>query len=694
MKSIAKIILFVSIFNFAFANLFSTSTNFNEKPAPLEEKKFEFPKYEVKELKNGLRVIVVEDHEQPTLSISLMIKSGSGEDGNKYGTAELTADMLLKGASSLSAYDISKKIDGIGATLSTSASPESINIWGNCLKDHASEMLGVFSDVLLKPTFPEDELEKMIKNRIADLQLSKSEGSILSNKLSKKVVYGMNNPYATTPTEQTFQSITPDDLKEYYKKWFLPQNATIAIIGDTDPKEAMKLLEQYFGNWKPGKFPETPVKPVTSMPKGIYFIERPGSVQSSMYITALGPGFKSPDYLALSLASKVMGSSPTGRLFKTLREKYSFTYSPYAFLSSSKNYNRMVCVAEVATAKTDSSIQVVFDELNDLANNGPDSTELKTIKDYTLGSFYMSLESTDNIADLIQKYDLAGMALRQIENYPVKIKALTKLDIQYAADKYCRPENNYVVITGDPKIEESLSKYGKIFVYNTNLESTALDNLEKVSMDAKELFKKYKTALGGDKIDNISALQIDGDAELTTESQKFTGKTIEQFKDGNKFHSKLDLGPILQESWVYGDSAWSSMNNLVSPATGEELDHLKEEAIPFFDTELPEKGYKCTVLGKKASTILVKAISPDGKEYTLTFNANTYLLEKKEYFIQGQNGQNPVTEYYKDYSAQSGLMVPGSVKVETPGYIMNRTKISYTTGMDLDDNIFRPANNK
>jgi len=289
MKKIILIVIFaLAVFNsYAQAPL-----DLTKKPEPLEVPKFVFPENSQFTLSNGLKVFVVEDHEQPTVSMNLLIPGGASMDGKKSGLAELCAAMLTKGAGKLEAKDIANIIDGLGASLSGKTGRDYITVSADFLKKHTTEVVDIFSEILTQPKFDEDELEKLQKIKLSEITEEKSNPNSLISYLGAKAIYGDEHPYSQHPNEKSIKSIKIKDVKEYYKKYFVPNNSSLVIVGDVNADEIQKMMEIKLFQWKSGEIPKIEIPAPKPKPLGVYFVERPGSVQSSIMLNA--PAVSSP----------------------------------------------------------------------------------------------------------------------------------------------------------------------------------------------------------------------------------------------------------------------------------------------------------------------------------------------------------------------------------------------------------------
>ncbi|MBX3044502.1 MAG: insulinase family protein [Candidatus Kapabacteria bacterium] len=687
-----KLFLFITLL---FVNISLLAKDFNPDlmPEPLEETGFKFPDYIVNTLENGLKVYVIQDKEQPVVSFRLMIFGGASVEGTKAGVAELTTSMLTKGTQKRSAGDIAEIIDGMGATLSSSATSDYWTIYAEGLKKYESTLLDVMADILLNPKFDTQEFLKIQQQTLAGLQFEKSNSGELAQALSRIAVYGKDHPYAQRKTEQSVNSINVNDLKEFHKLWTKPNNASIAVVGDVDPDIIVKKLEELFKNWSKSEVPAINVPEATPMPKGIYFVNRSGSAQSSIIITTNTIPYNHIDLERLKLASALIGGS-NGRLYQTLREKYSFTYSPYGFHTSTKFANRFAAVAEVAKAKTDSSIALVISELNDIISNSPKSEELERVRTSLLGNYNMSFENSLFIASLIQNEEFYGKRINEIKTYASKIKSLTPNDITTAVKSYINPDNAQIIVVGEPAIASELEKYGIVFKYDLDLNALSGKDgkTEKISLSAKDLINRYEKAIGGkSNVEKITSLNVISEAELNVGGQMLQGQVLSQKKLPNKLYNVSDFNVFKSQVWVDGENAWSSQGDQESII--QEGDDKKRM---FFDAEifpiltLQKYSYKLEVQGKQGNSILLMATSETGSDKTYYFNADNYLLEKEEFLIDSGIGMSEIWSIsYSDYQDFQGIKLPTVQVTRTPNFVITM-KSNYEINPEIEEEVFKP----
>lgn len=687
MNKIIKLLVVAIIFSqFAIAQDYKLG----EKPEPLESKKFEFPTYKEAVLDNGLRIFVIEDHEQPMISFNILMPGGDALESKKD-AAGFTAAMITKGTKTKTALDIAKILDGVGADLSVSNGTEYTNVSGSAIMKHKEVLLNMLVDVMTNPTFPKDELEKFKVQAKAGIKSEKSDPGSLASNMAKKAMFGSDHPYASVSTEETVDAITLEDIKKYYKDFYLPNSSSMVIVGDFKTDDIIKELNSKLAAWKKGDIMKLEIPVPKPMPKGIYFIERKGSVQSSVRYANLTVPFSDPDYLSINVASHVINSSFAGRMFKIIREKHSYTYSPTGGHSSNRFYNYSIFGSDVRNAVTDSTILSINNEiLSDLYKNGPSKEELETIKQFRIGQFYLNFESSGYLGSLIQSYDFKGVPIRMIKEYPNLYEKISTLDVQKAVGKYFNPADGYIVVVGDPSVKEQLEKFGTVFTYDTDYQPAT--GLTKANIDGEDLLQNYTKALGGEsKLKDFDVIQASGSVTMSAGGQNLPGKTEVIYTKAGKMYRLVDLNVYKSEELYNGTSGWEISTSGTIKKEGEELKSLKFESDPFKYANITKYGYKLDVKGKKDNQIVAELKDGETLMETLYFNSETYLLEKVETLQDTPRGPLLVVVKYSDYIDVDGKKLPTVSKTETPMFNME-TKYEYkVNAMTVLDSKFEPA---
>ncbi|CAN5459197.1 hypothetical protein BH10BAC6_BH10BAC6_05440 [soil metagenome] len=660
-------------------------------PKPLASTAFTFPSYEEITLSNGLHVFVIENHDQPLITVNLSIRGGEASDPvGKEGAVSMTADMLFKGTKQHTAAQIAQGLDGVGATLKATAGTESINFNGSSLKKHAPLLMQTLSELLVTPTFPQEEFDKLKEQMAAGVAYERSRPMELAQALARKVIYGVNSPYARRKTEKSVAAVQVGDLSSFHTTWMRPNAASIAIVGDITVSEAKSLLEKSLGAWKKADVPTLTFPEQEVMPSAVYFIPRKGSVQSSIIVSAAAPAMNAPDYHAVELMGGFIGSGFGSLFFNTLRETYSYTYSPFGFVSRGRRYNRIAVGAEVRSAVTDSAIVVMLREIKKLGFEGPDEQALDRRKKYEVGNYRRLFENPSVVASLLQNAWMNDIPYSEIEEEDKRIEGVSGSNVQEATDRYLNMFNIRLVVVGSPDVRSKLEQFGQVIDYSTDIQPAPADAFESVSLSVNDIVAKYEQALGGSAaIAALKTLTTTAETSMLMQGNTMSGTYTRKQMAPNKEYANFDLKVMVQTQWIDGTKAWTSMmNGPAAPADVDESKQLLLDARLFPVLSLREQ--KAVVKGKQGGMVVVETTAPSGRAETYYFNANTFLLDRMEKVESTPNGPMTIVERYEEYVAVDGVMFPSVLKVQNPIYAITM-KNTYKGNVAMDDATFAPS---
>jgi predicted Zn-dependent peptidase len=413
-----------------------------------------------RQLANGLKLMIVEQHELPLADFVLLTGSGSTADPTgKAGVANLTAAILREGTTTRKSLDIADQAAFLGIGLSSTSSWESSTLSLHTPTAQLDSALALFADVALHPSFPTNEFERLKKNRLTDLLQIRDQGPAIANLAFPAIVFGASHPYglASIGTETSVKSLTTGDLQSYYQTNFRPNNATLIIVGDVTPDQIEQRIKSLFGSWQSGEVPSLSyAEPPKSGATTIYLIDKPGAAQSSFRIGSVGVPRSTKDYFALTVMNTILGGSFSSRLNQNLRETRGYTYGAGSRFDMRRGAGPFTASAEIVAAKTDSALLEFMKELNRIRESVP-TDELTRSKRYLELQLPGNFETTQQIAGALVPVALYGLSLNYYDNYVQSIEAVTQADVNRVAQQYINPSALAVVIVGDRKsIEQAL----------------------------------------------------------------------------------------------------------------------------------------------------------------------------------------------------------------------------------------------
>ena len=446
-------------------------------PKPATPAQIQLPETEMWRTKNGMIVILSENHKLPKVSFDLTLGYNPGLEGAKAGINELTGSLIMSGTKSRSKDQLDKEIDFIGASLSASAT----NISLSTLTKHLDKGLAIMSDLTMNASFPESEFKRVVDQFKSGLVSLKSEGGGMANNATVKVNFP-NHPYGEVMTFTSLAAISLADVQSYYKENFTPQGAFLVIVGDINRTQAEKYIDTYFGSWT-GGVPSQPqfTDPQKSDGNQVYFVNKPGAVQSVIHVTfPLSMRMGNPDMLKMSVLNDVFGGSGFGtRLMQNLREDKAFTYGCYSGLNTQNNGGWITVSGNFRNDVTDSAIREIVNELNRLVAEEIKSEELELTKAVKNGSFARSLERPQTIARFaynIQKY---GMPNDYYKTYLKQLDDITTEDLKKISQTYLKPNNFNIIVVGNESVLD------KIAAFDSDGNVVKLDEFGDVKMDKK-----------------------------------------------------------------------------------------------------------------------------------------------------------------------------------------------------------------
>jgi len=417
-----------------------------------------FPPFQEVVLANGLRILVVESHKQPIVSLSLSFAAGSIFDPpGKEGLAEMVAGLVTKGAGARTAEQISEVIEGAGGALSAGAGADFLSINSTVLKTSLPLAMELIGDAAIRPTFPETEVELLRTQTLSGLQVALSQPEAIASRIFARTLYGQN-PYGRSPTPASVKAATRADLVAFQRARLRPSGALLVVAGDASLAEVRALALKAFRGWA-GAPPAAPVfrAPPVRSKTDLILVHRPGSVQSNILVGNLTFLPNDPRTYAAAVANQVVGGGASSRLFLILREAKSWTYGAYSRYTRHKGLGTFAARTEVRTEVTDSALRELLSQLRRIVAEPVPAAELDAAKGSLTGSFPLSIESADQVADAVANARLYGLAPDFVQTYRVRIGAVTAAQLQSTAQATIRPNAAAIVVVGDgSKIYESL----------------------------------------------------------------------------------------------------------------------------------------------------------------------------------------------------------------------------------------------
>ncbi len=472
----------------------STDADRSKLPAMGEVTAASFPDLQKATLKNGMEVILARREHVPAVVMNLMVDAGYASDQFATpGTAALAMNMMDEGTKDMNSLEINEKLQMLGASLGTYSDLDMSYVSMSTLKPTLDQSLDIFADVVLNPSFPESELQRLKKEQIADIQREKATPFSMALRVAPKQLYGEGHPYGNPLTgsgyEETVEKMERADLVKFYDSWFKPNNATLVVAGNVTMDELLPKLEEKFGQWKKGETPEKDLSPVTSKKGNIlYLMDRPESQQSIVITGYVTKPYGEVSEIALESMNNVLGGEFTSRLNMNLREDKHWAYGAGSFIMDAKAGRPFLAYAPVQTDKTKESVQEVQKEIKNFVGDKPITKEEfeKTRENTVLqlpGRWETTRAVASSLADLA-KYNLSD---DYFQTYGERVKKLTLDDVKKLSKEIVHPEQLQWFVVGDKdKVLEGLKGLNFDDIVMIDADGNVMEPAAKVNVEKKE----------------------------------------------------------------------------------------------------------------------------------------------------------------------------------------------------------------
>ena len=463
-------------------------------PRPLDPHPVTFPQYELRTLSNGLQVVVVRQNEQPVVSVRMLVRAGSAQDpADKPGVAEMVATLLDQGTTTRSAAEIADIIDFMGGTLGTGAGTDLSFANTILLPSNLNEGLQLLADIIRRPAFAAEELERQREQLLSALKVSYQDPDYVAGAVVERLIFGFH-PYGKpgNGTPDSVAALTRDDLVAFHSRWYHPNNTLIAFVGDVSVDTAVAAVAKAFGDWPKGDVPTSTATDPPDPTRRIVVVDRPGAVQTEIRVGQLAIRRAHQDYMPLNLAVKILGGEGGNRLQGVLRSDRGLTYGASAEMDAFQRSGAIVADTDTRTETTVEALRLTVDEFIRLQQEAVNERELESAQAFLAGNFALTIETPDAIAVKVLNAIFYGLDLKDLPEYPQQVYRVTTEDIQRVSRAYLRPTRLAIVLVGDAsKFASQLKKAGF-----DNYELVKLDELDLTAVNLKRVAKAAAAAPG------------------------------------------------------------------------------------------------------------------------------------------------------------------------------------------------------
>ena len=663
MKKMKKIILIITALIFTLNINAQLDRSVMPTGGPSPKIKLDKPK-EFK-LKNGIKVLVVENHKLPRVNYSLRFDRKPIVEGEKAGVISLLGSMLGNGTTSISKDEFNEEVDFLGASVNVGFGSG----FAFTLTKNNERVLDLFSDAVINPLLTEEEFEKEKEKLIEGLKSQKKDIDAISGRVGDALSYGKNHAYGEFITEQTIDNISFQDILDYHAKYFIPNNVYIVVIGDVNYKNVKSLISEKFGTWKKGKNIDDPEPVLTENVAltEINFVDLPTATQSAIQVTNnVDLKMTDEDYFAALMANDILGGGGEGYLFKNLREDKGYTYGAYSGIGSNRyGVSKFRAGAKVRNMVTDSAVSEIVKEISRIRLEKVDSELLKNAKAKYVGSFIRNAENPQTIAGYALNIKLNNLPDDYYESYLENINSVSEADVKKAANKHFKIANTRIVVVGKGSdVVANLEEVGfPINYYDQYANPIAKPIFNKAipeGLTAVDVINNYISAVGGkSNLESVNTVVMK--ADVTIPGAPFAPQATMRQKLPNKSSFVIEVNMqgqkmTLSKTTFDGERGYSEMQGQRVEFDEKQLDENKKIKGIFEELYFkPEELELVSINSVNYQDAYKVKVTVDGKESHRYYSVESGLLLSKE---DTDDNNNVVTTNYGDYQSVQNVMFP------------------------------------
>lgn len=638
-------------------------------------------------LKNGLKVIVVENDKLPRAYANLDIDNYPDYEGDIKGVSNLLGSMMGNGTKNQEKDSYNEEVDYMGATLFLSASGG----YASSLKRYFPRILEMMSDGLINPVFTKEDFQKE-KNVILDgIKSIEKDVQTIASRVHSKLRYGANHPFGEFESVESINNVTLKDIKNYYSTYAIPNNAYLTIVGDVKFDDIKPLVEDLFGNWKKGKNLNYSMPQTSNLNDiEISFVDMPNAVQSEIYVgNLMDVSMSNPDFFALKLGNQILGGSSTARLFMNLREDKGFTYGSYSSASTSRYVGTFTATASVRNEVTDSAVTEIIKEIKKITSVNVTEAELNAAKEKYVGSFIMSTEQPSTIASFASNIDKFNLPENFYEKYLENFQGVTVDDVKRVINKYLLNDKLRILVVG--KGQDVLSRLEnlpyKIKYYDKYaVVSEKPDYSTPSDVSVESVISKYLEAIGGkDKVNEVNAVSMLAEAEV--QGMKLQMVSI-QSKPNRQVTMMMMMGNTMMKMVFDGEKGSVSQQGIINSLPEDQVEEMINSTLPFEELGwVSDENVKFNSIEEEdGKTLHVLEVS---KNTFVAYDSDTGLKYKQTQIADMPDGSKmPQTTYYDDYRLVEGILFPYVIRAPIGPQSLDFNVINISVNPQVSDSDF------
>jgi zinc protease len=672
--------------------------------------RFDIPKPEEYTLQNGMTVFLLEDHELPLVKVYARVRTGAKYDpADKVGLAELMADVERTGGTARMTGDqVDDFLAARAASVETDMSDDSGSASMECLKGDFGDVFRVFADILRVPVFAEDRLEVAKAQATTEIARRNDNVNAIARREFERLIYGPESPYVRMEEYTTIAAITRDDLLAFHAEYYHPNNIMIGVVGDFQPGQMRKEIQDVFGDWARGPKLDLPEVPYRTSPRPVvFFIEKSDVNQANIAMGHLGIEVSNPDYFAVQVLNEVLGGGFASRLFSNVRSKKGLAYSVYGGVGASFTHPGVFRVGlQTKSQSMAQAVDALEEEVRGIIANPPSEEELKRAKESILNSFVFNYDSRAKILSQQMLYAYYGLPADFLDTYRADIEKVTTADTARVAKRYIHPEQMAILVVGNDKdFDKPLATFGTVNTVDITIPSPP-ETAPKVEKTAeglargRTLLATVARTMGGEKAGEAKAIQSSGSITVSIGGQSMSlhQKVLLVFPDKIRQEMQTPMGA--QVVVLDGKEGFMKVGGQVKPLPGPMVEkehadlardlrfivryHADPEMEAVAGGEKEVDGTTCTVLAVTYhGTSSRLCVAEDGRVLTQTYQGTNPLTRAP--------GEVEIT--YSDYRAEGGLEVPHTTVMRVDGQdVMKTTLESFEVNPQVDPAAFeKPA---
>ncbi len=621
-------------------------------------------------LNNGLTVLIVENNKLPRAAVSLSLDNSPIAEGELAGVSAMTAALLGKGSATIDKDSFNEEVDFMGATINFGSQSAS----ASSLSRYFGRVLELMADAALHPNFTQEEFDKEKDILLDGIKSGEKSVTTAARRVENLLAYGKDHPYGEYVSKESVERVKLADVDAFYKRYFLPNNAYLVIVGDVDAGNLKKQVKKLFGKWKKKNLSTDPIPDVTNVSTTqIDFVNMPNAVQTEVTVqNTVSLRKKDADYFPLLIANGILGGGGEARLFLNLREDKGYTYGSYSSMGNNKyTASRFRASASVRNAVVDSAVVELLYEIDRMKKEVVSDDELNRAKAKYVGSFVRAVEQPSTVAAYALEIETEGLPDDFYTTYLESVNNVTKEDIQRVAQKYFLVDQARIVVTG--KASEVLDNLEKVQFNESDISVSYYDKYGNVidrpasfelpdGVSAQSILADYIDAIGGqDAINAIRSLEVSYNANfMGNELEAISINTAEEQKQIVKMGGNVLATVIVNASGAKVEQMGNSMDLPPEMAADmqavigiiPELKMMENESITVSGIE--------EIDGQSAYALEMKGQSTT----TTTYYAVESGLKLKQTTVTEMMGQTQTQDSnYNDYKRFGSLLIPSSTSV-------------------------------